>query len=325
MARYYESDTQIPLGQDFVRRKRHGRISVMLSLFVLSVWLATWIATNPHLIDSHIGQFFVVMLVLSVPTAYILYVMQRNLDLVLGIEFQNALFSSVMREQADFTVIVNHEGMVEYADDGFESHFPSVPRDNVMEAMISIGALSHADTEKLYAALLHSHREYFTFPVPNALGNLQRMRVHITPLARPKGYFLWQGRNYVEEREQKTTDGAVKPSHIAQLQDVLPVGVYTIGPNGYIRSNNYTLEYWLGYEKDELVRRQFGIKDLHYRPDGQPADTNYSMYEHTFIGETLLRHKNGSLIKAHLRHYVAYNDAGQMVSGFGVVENHTLY
>jgi hypothetical protein len=47
---------------------------------------------------------------------------------------------------------------------------------------------------------MHSHKEHFTFPVTDAQGTVQRMRVVITPIGRPQGYYLWQGRKYVEER-----------------------------------------------------------------------------------------------------------------------------
>ncbi len=331
MTRYYDGELDVPLGQDFVRRKRHGRFSYMLVFFALGVWSATWIAVNPFLIESSFWLGSLIMLVLSIPAGYIMFNMQKNLDLVLGIEFQNALFSSVMREQADFTVIVNHLGAVEYSDAGFEKLFPNMLRNNVMEAMISLGALSRSDTERLYSALLHNHKEHFTFPVPNEAGEAQRMRVYITPLNRPKGFFLWQGRKYVEDRGETVSQvGEVNTQslsylkHVQALQDAVPVGIYTTGANGHIRSNNRALELWLGYEVDEMIMKQLGIIDLHYRPDNARFVSDDTSYEHSFYGETLLRHKNGSLIKVYLRHYVSHDESGNMVSAFGVVENLSL-
>jgi hypothetical protein len=58
---------------------------------------------------------------------------------------------------------------------------------------------------------------------------------------------------------------------VQQLQNDLPVGIYTASAHGYLRSVNRALEMWLGYDEGEILARQFGLKELHYRPDAVPV------------------------------------------------------
>ena len=109
--------------------------------------------------------------------------------------------------------------------------------------------------------------------------------------------------------------------HVMGLQDALPIGIYTVGAQGIILSNNRTLEMWLGYGEGELVARQMHLRDVHYRPDSAQFAVQEVSFELGFQGETLLRHRNGSLVKVKLHHYARLDEQGAPYCGFGVVEN----
>ena len=77
---------------DFVRRSRHGRLRNTAMMFIGGILAAMWVAFNPEILGGRVVFVGAFVACLAVPLLYTLYAMQRNLDLVMGVEFQNALF-----------------------------------------------------------------------------------------------------------------------------------------------------------------------------------------------------------------------------------------
>ncbi len=253
MVRYYEAgNISIAKKQaDFIFRRRHGSIVRTFICYGLGLLTIFIFAYFKELIGGDIGFLTVITLILSALTLISVVTLQKHLDLVTSIEFQNALFSSAFREGKLFSLIVSQDDQMYYADTGFYKLFPDLVKNSsqVLDAIVTDSNSPQANLQRLNHVLIA--KEQATFDV-NILKDDQRMkaRMSIIPLPRPSGYFFVSARLFAESRDEHAP--AVSRSEEAQsilsaLCEQLSDLAYVLGGNGEIICCTQPFAEWIGY------------------------------------------------------------------------------
>jgi PAS domain-containing protein len=225
MTRYYEAlrlPNQPRKQTDFIHRKRHGGIvRTVVTYIVASLLIVTLYAMKNSLGGD--GIFLTVILViLGVLTLTSTITMQRHLDLVTSIEFQNALFSSAFREGKLFSMIVSQDDQMYYADPSFYKLFPELAKSGsqVLDAIVQDSAAPQANLDKLNKALITKEPDVFDVFVSKE-GNRVKARMSVTPLARPAGYFFVSARLFAEVRDGVQNVKAAQGEEAQMILDAL--------------------------------------------------------------------------------------------------------
>lgn len=242
MTRYYEAlrlPNQAPKQTDFIHRKRHGGI---VRTFVTYL-IASAIIVALYIVKDSLGgnaMFLAVILVmLGVLTLTSAITMQRHLDLVTSIEFQNALFSSAFREGKLFSMIVSQDDQMYYADPSFYKLFPDLAKSGsqVLDAIVQDSAMPQANLDKLNKSLISKEPDVFDVFVTKD-NNRVKARMSITPLARPAGYFFVSARLFAEVRDSsqsvKITQGEEAQMILGALCEQVSDMAYVLNGNGEI-------------------------------------------------------------------------------------------
>lgn len=308
---------------DFVKRSRHGSVKkVGIAYFILLGLIFLCILLR----ENFPSETFLLATVLALVSAIVLhaiYSLQRNLDLITEIEFQNTLFSSSIAKHADFCIIVRNDGNFAYADRGFTKMFPGfVVRDRGLEQLMEVAGVARSDADRLYDAIKCRRRDWFMFTVTDTGGETRQMILNLYPLPRPDGYFLIQGREVVERRGKERKDTPVKTiagptfRYMLYLFNEMPMGTYVLSPSGHVRVANRVLERWLSYNEGEIMDKELTCDDLLYRADGTDQP-DFSLKE--YIGPVTFARKNGSLFKARLEQHVVKDEEGGTLAVIGMV------
>ena len=162
-------------------------------------------------------------------TFHAIYSLQKNIDLITEIEFQNALFSSAVKKHCDFTLIIKRNGSFAYTDDGLKEFFPGFShRQNGLQEFFEIAGVSKSDAERVDDAMEQRRNERILFPMTTANGEIFHMILTIFPLSRPKDFYLLQGRRFVERdrNDIQMTQMGNADKYIGYLLHDLPYGSY---------------------------------------------------------------------------------------------------
>ncbi len=318
----FAENTPPASAHDFRRRKRYG------SLYTIGLlYIAGMLAMCYGLFTSHNPNIAVITAILfGLLGVYSLFVLLRNLDLVTEAEFQNALLSSALTSPASFTLLVREDGSFAFSDHGFKEMFPGISRRNNrgLDEMAEAAAMATSETERLHDALRNGKREYFLFTLTDKDGSEHPIRLSVQPLARPQGFFLIQGREYVPNRAgaQQSVAPATTVSNINiyvdHMLNALPFGVYIASPSGRLRVMSRTLEILLGYERNEAIDLELSIRDLFYRAGQNAPDEGFGTKD--IEGDWMLARKNGALAHVFLEQFVIRDETGAATAVMGLIE-----
>ncbi len=313
---------------DFVRRIRHGNIRGIgiVYLIILGLIVACMVSRNFFPSET---LFLVTVLALAAMVAlHAIYSLQRNIDLITEVEFQNALFSSSLAKHSEFCLIVRKDGHFAYADKGFAAAFPGFTiRDRSLQSLLETAGAARSDAERLYEAMAEKRRDWFMFTLTDTEGKTRQMILNLYPLNRPEGFFLIQGREVVERRAGATSGAEPENTknigdstyrYMLYLFNEMPMGAYVLSPSGHIRVANRVLEQWLGYETEEISRNELTFEDLLYEVDHAEAK-QIDMQEYN--GTVTLARKNGSLFKARLDQHVVKDAQDNIIAVIGMLRD----
>jgi hypothetical protein len=219
MTRYYEVtvDEKFKAESDFVHRKRNGTLwqTIIYYLVAICIIIALF-STKTHQNNDGILAAVSIIAIIGLLSAYSLVALQKHLDLVTAIEFQNALFASAFREGKLFSLIISKEDQLYYADAKFYKLFPNLASNSnmVLDSIIAGSNNSNNNLEKLNNALLM--RESCSLDIEiNIENELETVRMSIIPLPRPSGYFFVSARLFKINRNESIKEINVS-SHEAQ-------------------------------------------------------------------------------------------------------------
>jgi len=322
MARYEESFGSFADSGDFVRRKRHGNIVTIGLLYVFALVILILGHSHKSWFGGDTGFLTAVVVLFGVLSAYALYAIQRHIDMITEVEFQNALFSSAITKRHHFTLITRHDGSFAFVDEGFKKTFPEVARrsNRGLNELVDAIGLAKSDAEQLYQAMSNGKAEYFLFSLVNEKGATIPMHLSVVPLDRPKGFFLIHSREYITRRGEvhaQGKEGEIPEIYVRYMLDGLPFGVYVASSGGRLRITSRVLEAMLGYQVGEMAKKGMEVSELLYQVDGKDHSRFAS---HDFHDEVMFAHKNGSLVRANLLQKVLFDDHDNIIATIGVAE-----
>ncbi len=302
MGRASEEQLVIENAVDFTRRGRHGTIRT-IGLCYLAALIALVCVTG--VIDQPSAFHYTALcIIFGILSAYAVYALQKNLDLITDIEFQNAIFSSAIAQQGMFTVVIRPNGSVAYADERFRQWFPAIKSesDNILNRIFEAMDLALSDKERILQSIQQQRSEHILITLVDDKGYSHLVRLSCRPLQRPHGLMLLQGREFITARNERDAakDAGTAESHtkfISSVVEDVTVGLFACSPTGYIRIVNHTLETMLGYTPGEIIAKQMEYASLFYEVD-KTARAHQELKDLSM--PVLLAHKNGSIVKAML-------------------------
>lgn len=217
MVRYYEKGniSAAKKQSDFIFRRRHGNIVRSMLLYGFGLIAIFIVAYFKETIGGDTPFLTIIALIITALTLNSVITLQKHLDLVTSIEFQNALFSSAFREGKLFSLIVSQDDQMYYADSGFYRLFPDLVKNSaqVLDAIVSDSHTSKANLAMLNTALITKEQATFDVNITNE-GQRMKARMSIIPLPRPSGYFFVSARLFAEMREN--VNGGISRSEEAK-------------------------------------------------------------------------------------------------------------
>lgn len=293
---------------EFVVRNNHPALWKLLLLF-FSCFIAIFaVATHAEMFGGKLGVALAIFAIIAPLSWFTIFFNQRNRDMVLAAEFQNALFSAAARLKSKFCMIVKQDGTVFYFDRGFQRIFPETANRGVLmlDKLFSAKHISVQEAQKLDYALANSLSETIIVELPGENGEPQKIIITIDPITRPMGFFILRGRDYVVkqyDRISATETGAAKPQLLADpaasttlqhLLQTLPVGIYATDADGKIIYINYRLESWLGYAQSEVMATGLTLQNLLLPQQNTP--TAESLFLRNCQGPVIFTNKEGKAV-----------------------------
>ncbi|MFO1241803.1 MAG: PAS domain-containing protein [Rickettsiales bacterium] len=319
------TDRTIGIPSDFVRRKRHGRFISYVAAYCVGLGIVLTAAFFHEALGGP-TVLALTILIFGGLTLVSLLGMQRLLDLVLSVEFQNAIFSSTITRKFDFTMIIDHEGAIAYYDQGFRNYFPEIPSaGRAIDQLLNRAGIIGEKEREILAAIYAGNTGDFLMDVPLDENRTRRFHITFAPVIRPVGFYVIQGRAHVDRKDARenapSVDNDIMPLMHGALLHSISDGAYAADAHGLMLYANPSLVEWLGYSDIDLSGRQISLNDLLYQPDGARLDIASGNYE----GDVLLRRNNGSLVRAYLRQQKLVPPSGETLGIIGIVKRKDLF
>lgn len=324
--RYSDSIKQIEKSSEFVRRKyKPSLIRLIITFFVV---LAIGITITALLLSPL--HFVMVMTVLMGGLGtYVIVEIQRGRDLVVATEYQNAMYASALIAGNRFTVIVTREGSVVYLDGGLRAMYPDIGNERhlSLSSLLKFSKIAPMDREKMLDVVQRGGAEKMLLEMRLQDNRVQPMVISLRPIAKPSGFMLLQGRDFVEERNgnrsRPANMEAANPllsktsiSMFANIMDRMGTGLYMIDMNGFVLYANPTLEGWLHFGQGEISGGQYSLRDLVLGVSAQDA-----LHPGDFEGENSLLKKQGGTIKAYINQKIIYGDNQKQLGCVAIITN----
>jgi PAS domain S-box-containing protein len=311
--------------QDFVIRQRIPT-ALQFGIIFLVVLLVAFAAAMSVVDRFTLSLLLAVLLGLS--GWYMIFQLQRDRDLLLATEFQNALFSSALGLNNKFSMIIRRDGGIIYMDRAFQEMFPDFLNQSqrTVDSLLEHGKVSPQDREKIFNAIDKGVYEKVVFQVRESNSKFTRMVMSVEPILRPSGFILLRGREFIESRTALDMASSFPPSGLmskhtitlfSYVMDTMNMGVYMTAPTGNIIYVNPVLEQWLGYSDGEVVSKNFSLQDIIHQNGTRPE----SIEPDNFEGEVMLQKKNGGLMKSFINQKII-RDEDQKIVGCTALVHH---
>ncbi len=320
--RYSDIDIESSGARDFVIRRRQPSTTQIALIFLIALAIAlsvTVTVANKYLLVS------MLMTLAAVTGWYVVLHIQRDRDLLLATEFQNALFASALGLNNKFCMIMKREGNIVYLDKSFQDMFPDFlkqPRRS-LDVLLDQGKVSREDSEKIYSAVERGVYEKVIFSIRGSSNESYKIVMSIEPILRPSGFVLLRGREFVETRasnEAEADNNLLNKSTVtlfSHIVDNMNMGIYMTGPTGVIIYANPLLENWLGFEEGEIISSNLSLPDIIFQNGEKPL----AVEPENFEGELTLHKKNGGQMKAFINQKIIRDDRNKLLGCTTLVHN----
>lgn len=323
MVRYSDMDIQSSGAREFVMRRRRPTIPQLLTIFTAALLIS--ISLTVAVMDRAMLGLLLVILFGSVGW-YVIVTLQRERDLVLTTEFQNALFASALGINSKFCLIIKRDGNIVYLDRSFQELFPDFIRltRRTVDILLEYGRVSSEHSERIYHAIERGVYDKVIFDIRAANGEMHKMVMSIEPILRPSGFIMLRGREFVANRADAGVDtGGLPPiskstvTLFAHVMDSMQMGVYMTGPDGGIIYANPMIEQWLGYGDGEIVARNLSLQDIIQGESDRKAAIQPGDYE----GNAALQKKNGNMMTVFINQKIMRDEQGKILGCTALVHN----
>lgn len=322
--RYNDLDKQTSGVQDFVLRKRTPTIAQLAALFIGALVVGVCVAIT---VTEPLALIAIIVIMLGAVGWYAIVQIQRNRDLVLTTEFQNALFASALGINNKFCLIIKRDGNIIYLDRAFQDMFPGFVNTSrrTIDVLLDHAKVSQEDSAKIFTAVERGIYDKVVFNVRDANGLFHRIIMSIEPILRPSGFILLRGREYIEHRSDGVLAdaGSAVPVNkptitlFSHVIDNMNMGVYMASPAGHIIYASPLLEEWLGFKDGEIVASNLLLQDIVYTGAHRSAAIEPVNYE----GNATLQKKDGGMIKVFINQKTISDEQGKVLGCTAIVHN----
>ncbi len=323
--RYTDLDFISSGARDFVIRKRTPTLLQLFGLFLITL------LASVSLVVAISDKFMLAMIlfgVIGLAGWYVIFTMQRNRDLLMATEFQNALFASALGLNNKFCMIIRRNGNVIYLDRTFQDMFPDFLKQphRSIDVLLDQGKVSRSDSEKIFSSIERGVYEKVVFDIRDGENHYNKIMMSIEPILRPSGFILLRGREFIETRKAADVAGKgggnlMSKSNItlfSHVMDTMNMGVYMAGPTGSIIYANPVLEHWLGYGEGEITTGNLSLQDIIQQGGGARPDT---IEPDNYEGEVMLMKKTGGTMKSFINQKIIRDDTNKIVGCTALVHN----
>lgn len=260
---------------EFIVRRRLPPLVQLAGLFAVCFTLLFAIAMNAAYLGGGVGVALAIFAIVGPLCWFTIHLNQRNNEIVMSAEFQNALFSAAARLKTRFCIIVKRDGSIFYYDRGFQNMFPEATNRGMLmlEKVFTSKYISPQEMRKLERALSNNESSTIFIDLPMDMSGTQKLVITVDPIDRPTGFFILRARDFVIKQYDRGGSGQAdsnlpffdnprSTNHFYHMLQTLPVGMYATDPEGNFLFMNYTLENWLGYAQHEVVSKGLTLQDI---------------------------------------------------------------
>lgn len=321
--RFSEAEKKSHVTKEFVIRERRPPLWQLLVLFAVGLFTIIQLVYSFDNIGHNPTLILCIFVIIGFLTWFTVFYTQRSRDLVMATEFQNALFANAAALHTRFCLITKKDGTIIYYDPGFQLMFPDFLRmeQRAIDVLLQQGGASDTDIGKISKALESGAYEKLVISLTTAEGITNKIVLSVDPLPRPQGFFLFRGREFIEQRSAGNIPilGAsdmgrslsAMPPIVGHMLHTMPWGLFIASVNGTLEFINHTLEQWLGYEENEIISRRLSVQDIIYQMDDKKSG---KVELADFEGEVQMQKKTGALMKVHMKQDLL-RDSNQQVLG----------
>lgn len=168
---------------DFVKRQ-HGAPLWWLVVGYICVCLLMFIIFNFTVPQYSMFLGGMLTLMLGVMVTFSAFYIHRNRDVIMAVEFQNALFAGAARNNTEFCMILRRDGTVVYADSNYHQKFSQLTKQGFygIDALLAHQGLTEQDRELLLHAISAGDETEFPFIYTAKDGQVRQLTLAIEPL-----------------------------------------------------------------------------------------------------------------------------------------------
>ena len=307
------------LNHDFVVRERMPIWQILGLLFIsfaVVLYVLSWLAPS----TAAFGKIIFIMCVGF--GTYGVFYLQNSRDLALEAEFLNAIFSSALAHSSKFCIILRNDGTITYFNPALQELFPDFMKESrrSIDSFLEQAQVLKEQRKEVFSAFEENKPEKIIFDVVDSKKQSHRLLMSLEPLAKPSGFKLFCGHEFVEERSSANLLAAnVAPSLfnranfnlLSYVSESIGVGVYLADIAGNISYTNHVLEKALSYNDGEIATRSLPIKDLINKAEVEGEAPVIGLQN--FEGEIDLQRKLGRSAHVFLNQKLMYDESGSLV------------
>lgn len=308
---------------DFVPRHRRTRIYRLIIAFTITIVLVSFLAFAPGMGGAAQYAPIIAILLMALLCLFVVTHEQRTLDLIMANEYQNLLYSQALVIGYSFSIIVRREGTIVHSSDGLGNIFPgfNYPYARVLEGVFEEGLVRKVDRERIMGAIYSGTTDRLIFSVENKYREKKDYIITVEPLARPAGFCLVRGREYLGLRAgMQVLPDALRATSADKLDHLLATSTtaqFTTDQYGRFEYVNPALERLYGYGPGEILEKKLSLHHLVFSLGGHAftEESNLSDYS----GDAIVITKDGGRHAGFVRVGVIRNSQGKTLGATGSI------
>ncbi len=222
-------------------------------------------------------------------------------------DFENALFAGAAGAGVAFFFIVKNSREVVYYNPKCRRYFTYQPIlegqdefDKLMKS-IGLGHISWQQDMKIIAA-----NSPLTFSMSDMFGKHYTMQLHIIPISRPDGYYVFKAMPS-DKRKLTETYADVIPPYMVELFDLIPMPVYSLKQTGELHYINPAFSSMMGYSPYDVSTQKLQLDALIIQEEDKEAADISQLWE----GIRHFRTANGGSVTARIHQVLLPDNEGK--------------
>lgn len=166
-------------------------IAVVVTLAVMGYY--SW-SRDSSVLESKNMPTSIPILLLILMGGVAWFALRRLKQMLVAAEFQNVIFSNVIRLQTAFCIVINHQNKIIYANDDFRKIFKEQYERGkgieTIDLLFMHQGLNDQDKERVLMALKQRYPESVSLDLMEKDILTRKLTVKVNPIDRPRGYYI---------------------------------------------------------------------------------------------------------------------------------------